>query len=383
MKPLFVGVMAALIAAQPLWADQSQPRPVISEVLRSEAARLPSFPGVIAAGVESVLSFQTTGRVAVRTVELGDRVAAGDVLASLDQISLAEDVATAKAALDAARAQGALAEQNLNRAEQLTKRGVSAEAQLESAIAERDSSAASIVAAEANLASAEDAERYGVLRAPSDGVVINIAVEPGTMVAPGTPVLTLAFDNALDVKVNAAPETLAVIPAGAKFVIHPRVPGAAPVQGRLRLIEPVANTTTRSRLLRIRLDGKSPFLRIGSLVEAELAGAEEPILSVPLTALREDPAAAQPAVGPEAAGSEAAVDTAVGNSAEGNEVQPVTRQVWRIAPETRQAESVSVVLGAPIGERVVVTKGLKAGDEVLVRGVNSINEGQTLGQRTE
>jgi RND family efflux transporter MFP subunit len=271
MKPLHVVACAAAIAAlgvaQPILAEQARPRPVISEVLRSEDARLPSFPGVIAAGVESELSFQTTGRVAVRTVELGDRVAEGDVLASLDQISLAEDVETARAALDAARAQGALAEQNLQRAEQLTKRGVSAESQLESAIAERDSSAASIIAAEANLASAEDAERYGVLRAPSDGVVIKISVEPGTMVAPGTLVLTLAFDNALDVTVNVPPETLALIPAEAAFLIHPRVFGAAPVKGRLRLIEPVANTTTRSRRLRIRLDGKSPLIRIGSLVE--------------------------------------------------------------------------------------------------------------------
>ena len=57
--------------------------------------------------------------------------------------------------------------------------------------------------------------------------------------------------------------------------------------------------------------------------------------------------------------------------------------VWRIAPDTRKAEAVPVVLGVQIGNRVVIAGGLAAGDEVLVRGVNSVTEGETLGNRVE
>ena len=58
-------------------------------------------------------------------------------------------------------------------------------------------------------------------------------------------------------------------------------------------------------------------------------------------------------------------------------------QVWRIAAQNRQAEAVAVTLGERIGDRIVVTGALNPGDEILVRGVNSITEGQTLGERTE
>lgn len=350
MKRFLLVFAISLVNAPPSWSEESALKPVISEILQSEATRLPRFPGVVAAEVESVLSFQTTGRVATRPVELGDRVEAGEILATLNQISLADDVAAARAALDAARAQSVLAEQNLSRAEQLTSSGIAAVSRLESAIAERDSSAAAVIAAEANLASAEDAERYGVLQAPSGGVVTKVSVEPGTVVAPGTPVVTLALDETLEVAVNVTPEMLAVLPADAGFVIRPRAEGAGPVAGRLRVIEPIADATTRSRRLRIRLEGKSPYLRIGSLVEVELSLPDTPVLSVPLTALRETD-------GP--------------------------TLVWRIGGADRKAEAVPVVLGARIGDRIVVTEGLRPGDEILVRGVNSISEGQPLGKKAE
>ena len=343
-------VLAESVPAETVSAEKAPPRPVISEILRSEATRLPSFPGTITAEVESVLAFQTPGRIASRAVEPGDRVVAGDELATLDQISLADDVSTAKAALKAAEAQAALAQQTLDRAEQLARRGVSATVQVETAIAGRDSSAAAVIAAKANLARAEDAARYGVLRAPSAGVVIAAPVDPGTMVAPGTPVVTLAVDETLEVVINLPPEVLTLLGPDPRFLIRPRSARAEPVPGRLRLVEPVADSTTRRSAVHIRLDGKSALIRIGSLVEVDLSLPEAAVLSLPLVAIRQ-------------------TDTGA--------------QVWRIAAQNRQAEAVAVTLGERIGDRIVVTGALNPGDEILVRGVNSITEGQTLGERTE
>ena len=97
------------LLALPVLAEDNplppRPRPVVTEILTSEAARLRSFPGLIAARVETALAFQTTGRVASRPADRGDRVKAGDVLATLDQITLGEDVAAARAAVAAAQAQ--------------------------------------------------------------------------------------------------------------------------------------------------------------------------------------------------------------------------------------------------------------------------------------
>lgn len=331
-------------------AQASAPRPVISEILHNDVARLLSFPGIVGTEVESPLAFQVAGRLAVRNVSLGDRVKAGELLASLDQISLKDDVTNASAALDAARSQAELARQNLLRTEELTRRGVATVVQQEEAVARHDSSVAAVTVAQANLARARDAETFGVLIAPSDGVVIETSVEPGSIVAPGQSVLTLARDDKLEVVISVPQDVLSLLKPDAKFLILPRQDGAEPISGHIRLIEPVADATTRRRNVHVSLEGISRLVRIGSLVNVVLALPDEPILSLPVVALRQV------------------------------QGKPM---VWRIAPDTRKAEAVPVVLGVQIGNRVVIAGGLAAGDEVLVRGVNSVTEGETLGNRVE
>lgn len=340
------------LMALPVLAEDNplppRPRPVVTEILTSEAARLRSFPGLIAARVETALAFQTTGRVASRPADRGDRVKAGDVLATLDQITLGEDVAAARAAVAAAQAQADLAGQSLARAERLNQRGVAATSQLEAATAQRDSAAASLRAAEADLLRAEDAARFGTLRAPSDGVVIAVSAEPGAVVSPGTPVLTLAAKGGLEAVIDVPGDVLALLPPDAQFTLRPRMGEGQAVPGQLRLIEPVADSGARNHRLRVTLQGESPTLRIGSLVMATLDLPVDPVLTLPQSALIDG-----------------------------------TASVWRITGPDRLATRVPVTLGAPLGDRVIVTQGLASGDEILVRGVHSVQDGQPLGERIE
>src|SRR5271166_2023458 len=64
-----------------------------------------SLTGTIAAQIESVISFQTPGRVTQRLVEVGQHVTAGQVLARLDPTDQQADVASAEAHLNSANAQ--------------------------------------------------------------------------------------------------------------------------------------------------------------------------------------------------------------------------------------------------------------------------------------
>ncbi|MGD9862247.1 MAG: efflux RND transporter periplasmic adaptor subunit [Pseudodonghicola sp.] len=351
---LAAALMSALaLTALPARAQEAPqprpPRPVVTEIVASEATRLRNFPGVIKAAVETTLAFQTSGRIASRPAELGDMVKTGDLLATLDQITLAEDVTTARAALKAARAEAELASQSLARVEELNRRGVAAAAQLEAATASRDATAASVRAAEADLTRAEDAERYGTLRAPADGVVITVEAEPGTVVSPGTPVLTLATEAGREAVIDVPTEVLTILPAEARFSILPRGSDGPAIPGRLRLIEPVADASTRSHRLRISLEGDAAGLRLGSLVTASLDIPSTPVLTLS--------------------------KSAVLATAEGP-------RVWRVGP-ARRADLVAVTLGHEIGDRVIVTEGLQAGDEVLIRGIHSVEAGQTLGERIE
>ena len=282
--------------------------------------------------MEGVLAFQTTGRIATRLVKEGDRVKTGDTLATLDQITRGDDVAAAQAALDAARRQAALAGQSLARIEELRHRGAAAMSRFEGAVAQRDSAVAAVVAATADLARAQDAARYGTLTAPADGVVIAVSAEPGTIVTPGTAVMTLAAEDRLEVIVDVSSDVPAVLPPDARFTIRPRIHSGAAARGRLRLT----------------LEGVAPTIRIGSLVTAALDSPDQPVLTVPMIALHDTPQ------GP---------------------------TVWRVAAPDRRAQSVAVTLGVAVDARVIVTGGLQPGDEILVRGVNSVREGPILGER--
>lgn len=342
-------VAAALAVAPGAGRAEEALRPVVSEIVTSEAAHLRSFPGVVAARVETTLAFQTPGRMQIRRFSVGDRVARAQVLARLDQITLSEDVSAAQAAVNAAQAQAEFAAQSLARAEELRRREVASEAVREAAQAKADAARAALRAAQADLVRAVDAARYGTLRAPASGVVVAAYVEPGTMVAAGTPVLSLATEEGRDVLIDVPQEVLAVIAPESRFVITPRIEGGAPMAGTLRLIEPVAEGGTRARRLRIALEDAARAPRLGALVDVRLDLPEVAALSLPRAAV---------------------FDTGEG------------ARVWRVGPG-RRAEAVAVTIVPGPEGRVLVTQGLAAGDEILIRGIHSVTPGQELGAREE
>ncbi|MBI1170164.1 efflux RND transporter periplasmic adaptor subunit [bacterium] len=336
-----------LALALPTFAQQA-PRPVVSEIVTADPTRQRSFTGVIAAETSTVLAFQTAGRIATLPVSAGDRVKAGQVLATLDQITLQEDVDAAEAALTAARTAADVAAQSLTRAQELARRGVASTETLQNAQRGSDAAAAQVQSAAAGLARARDAAGFGTLTAPNDGVVLSVQGQAGAVVSAGTPVLTLASLTGREAVLDVPAEFLSLLSPGQKFTLRARMPNAPTLTGTLRLIEPVADASTRSRRIRVTLPEAPEIYRIGALISAELAATPAPVMTVPAAAIT------------------------------GTDQAPM---VWRIAPGERTAHQVAVTLGGRLGDRVIITSGVAPGDEVAVKGVHSLTEGQVLGER--
>lgn len=346
LTPLLCLLLAAPAMAE---TEASAPeasalRPVISEIVTPGPVQPRSFTGTVEAEVTTDLAFQTLGRIATLNVASGDRVKAGDVLATLDQVTLNEDLAAAQAALQGARAQEDFARQSYDRMQELVSRAVATDAQMESAQAALDTARANVSTAEANLVSAQDAAGYSALHAPMDGIVTSTAVETGTVVAVGTTVLTLAALAGREAVLDVPPDFLALIHVGDTFEVTGR--GSPPVMARLRIIEPSAGTGTRSRRIRLTLEDPPQTYRLGSLISARLAGTTAAVVTLPEVAIAGTPGAPQ---------------------------------VWQVG-EGRKVHLVPVTLGAQLGGRVVVTAGLAAGAEIVVRGVHSLTEDQTVGE---
>ena len=132
------------------------------------------------------------------------------------------DQAKSAAALNAAQAQFAAAEQQI-----LVLR-----AQIGQAEARRQNAVASVALAENNL-------RYTVIRAPFDGIVGNRAVEPGQHVAPGTQMVALAPPpSKLFVIANFKETQLRQMRAGMKVRLIPDIDPGSAVDGRIDSIAP-------------------------------------------------------------------------------------------------------------------------------------------------
>lgn len=325
-------------------------RPVVTEIVTADPTRQRSFAGVIEAGTETVLAFQTLGRLATLPVSPGDTVRAGDVVATLDQVTLDEDVEAARAAVSAAAAQADFARASLARAQELARRGVAATAQLEKAQAGRDTAEAQLAAAEADLARAEDAARFGHLTAPMDGIVLETRAETGSVLSAGSPVLVLAGLTGREAVIDVPSEFVALLPPDARFGVQTGI-GAGPVlEARLRLVEPEASSSLKSRRLRLTLGEVPPQVRLGSLITASYLAGSAPVMTLPAVALSGPPEA------------------------------PV---VWRVEPAGRVVHAVPVHTGERLGDRVVILDGIAPGEEIVVRGANSLSEGEIVGARVE
>jgi HlyD family secretion protein len=268
--------------------------------------------------VEARLGFQAGGRIVEIAPREGDRVAAGQVLARLDpaeaearraqaaaQVSAAraqlaelergarpEELAQARSALDAARERQADAGRDLERARMLYEGGAIAREALDKAgtaldVARSQREQASeqlqlvqagprrerIEAARAQVEQAEAALRAvhvtlenAVLLAPFDGVVTVRHREPGEVVSPGAPVLSLLDPEDRWVRIYVPEDRLGAVHLGAAAAITAdtfpgkRYPGEVSYVGSQAEFTPKTVQTQEERVklvyeVRVRITG--------------------------------------------------------------------------------------------------------------------------------
>lgn len=174
---------------------RGEPRPIVAvKVGGGPGAGIYRAAGTVRALRRAELGTRMMGRIESVRVRAGDRVRAGQVLATFDRASQLAARRQAAAGLELAAA-------NLRRMERLYADSAIPVAQLEGA-------RASFAQAEGQ-ASAADAElTYAELAAPFAGVVTARLADPGDLAAPGHPILVVEDEGAREIVV-AAPEAIA------------------------------------------------------------------------------------------------------------------------------------------------------------------------------
>lgn len=210
----------------------------------------PPLTGTVVAQTQSAVAFQTGGRIAVRKVERGQHVAAGETLYRLDDHDLKLKLAAAQARLQQTDAEARFAHENFKRIRQLLARKVVGQQDYDQAQSAMNAAESSRQAARADVDQARRMLGYARLVAPFAGTVVEIDADQGDVVAAGQRVLTLAADGPRLALVNAPEQRLAELPKRADA----RLSGSdRDLAATLYSVAGAADPVTRTWAVRFRL----------------------------------------------------------------------------------------------------------------------------------
>ena len=272
---LLVALLTPLSACHTHSAVTTPPVAVVTYTVHASEDPDPErYPAEVAPRFSNPLSFRVAGKVIDRRVRLGDQVTAGEVLAQLDPADQQRRVASARAALAAAKHRLRYTSEQLDRDQKQFAQQLIAAKQLEQT---EDAHAAALAArdqAAAELTVAENALRYHTLTSDHDGVITAEVVDTGQVVSAGQPVYQLAWSGAVDVVIDAAADDANHLSVGQPArVVLPSLDGPV-LDARVREIAPAADPQSRTFRIKLTLNDPAANVRLGTIGEATLLPAE-------------------------------------------------------------------------------------------------------------
>lgn len=301
------------------------------------------FVGTVESLDRAVLTARLDGRVGQLRVKAGDQVAAGALLLTIVDHPAGARLAEAESGREAAAARLTLAEQTLARFEKLKAGEAVTPLEYDRVASEAAQARGALQAAAAAVDQARTMAGYARVTAPFAARVASTAVEVGTTVFPGTPLLVLDRAGGWQVQF-ACPETLAgqIVSGTALNVEIPALQRT--LIARVTEVEPAADPASRSFQVKAALPA-DPQLSAGLFARAAHAAAISDTLLLP------------------------AVAVVTRGQLTGVYVVEDGILRWRL-----------VRLGRALGDRFEVLAGLEAGAQVVVSGTERAVNGARVEQ---
>jgi len=292
-----------------------EPPPTSATVARAHEEPLPNLylaTGTVRGRTTTTVTSKTMGYVRAIHVRPGDRVKAGARLVELEANDVRASVARARGALGqaqeakleaegalvAARAASRLAKTSYDRAvvlladkaiapaqfDEAEARWHGARAQEQMAEARVRTVSSTIEQAQAGLGEASATLGYSDITAPFAGRVLERRVEPGTLAAPGTPLLVLADEAGLRVEASVEESRAGDVKLGDDVDV---TLGAAskPIRAKVGEIVPDIDVGSRAFLVKVDLPEDAGAIRTGSFARVAFRVGATPRLVVPASAI--------------------------------------------------------------------------------------------------
>lgn len=293
--------LAAVWSVSAGWAQAPVQVPVAAVQRQAVGAGF-EMDGVVQPVQQSTISAQAAGRLVSLAVKPGDRVKAGQLLATINDSETQAGVQSSQAQVAQAQAQLRNAQANFDRTRDLLAKGFISSAAMDSSDAQLKSAQAGRDQASAGARQAGLSQGFTRVTAPFEGWVLQTQAEVGDLAMPGTPLLTLYAPTPLRAVVQMPvsrsnlitpkSEIEVQVPAadGGQMWVSPtrtsRMPSADPVsqtiEWRLELPATASTTLMPGQQIRVRFAAgekqrlvipAAAVLRRGELTAVYVAGA--------------------------------------------------------------------------------------------------------------
>ena len=324
----------------------------VDSVTKGTAIETVEVYGRVLARQTGVVASRTRGAIDSVTVQVGDRLKKGDIIATL-----VTDMLTAERALKAAEltefsakirtvgAQLRLSEQALERLKRLRKSAAFSVARYQDKLRDVERLRSSLVEARAKQEQARAKLRMTNINlynskvlAPFDGVITKRAVESGNYVNVGSPVVTMLNEKSLEVEAEVPANRLGGLTNGTEIEVKPEF--GKSFKAYVRAVVPEENALSRTRAVRFT----PKFISYDDTIAAN----QSVVLHIPSGAAKQAITVHKDAI-----------------------TQRRGQRVVFVIKETQRGMRVDmrpVTLGDAFGLRFEVLKGLEPGDKVVIRG---------------
>lgn len=277
------------------------------------------------------------------TKENGEAVKRGDVLIRLDETAIRDSLRSAQEAVRSANSSLAQSERQLERQKTLRASGMTSTAALEDAQLRVNSANNDVAAAKTREAQARQQLTRTEVRAPFDGLISERKASVGDTAQVGKELLKVMDPSSMRFDGLVAADRISELALGQTVAFNVNGYGKQEFVGKIKRIDPTANTTTRQVAVQISFDGTQPPKVAGLYAEGRIETAQVVGLTIP-----------------------EAVLVRVGDK----------NYVWRFADGV--IKKIEVALGERDPRRgdFVVRSGVKMGDQLLRNPNSNLQDGQ-------
>jgi RND family efflux transporter MFP subunit len=310
-------------------APESLPPVAVRTVVVESKARPSSeeVVGTVRAKLRAAIEPKVSARIEALLVAPGQMVKTGDLIAQLDPREI-------QAKLDQALALREQATRDLGRSRELFDKKITTQADF-------DGVQARARVAEGAAREMETMLGYTKVVAPFDGIVTRKLADVGDLAAPGKPIIEMEDPRALRFEADVPEALIGHVKIGAKLPVQV-AEGAAPIEGTVVEVAPVADATSRTFLVKLDLPA-AEGTRSGQFGRVWVQTGETKSIRVPASAIL---------------------------------VRGQMECVFVVANQHAQLRIVRT--GKRTGGQAEILSGLSSGERVVSEGAESLRDGQPV-----